>query len=77
MSKIGNTHVRRVLYMAAMVVKNHNKDFKHWVEILEKRKKPPKVIICAIMRKLSNIIFGMLKNGKPFDPSLAFADVAP
>jgi len=31
------------------------------------------VIICAIMRKLVHMAFGILKSGKPFDPKLGLA----
>jgi hypothetical protein len=43
------------------------------VQRLEKKEKKPKVIVCAIMRKLMHIIFGMLKNNAPFDKKFAFA----
>jgi len=29
------------------------------------------VIACACMKKLVHIMFGVLKNGKPFDPTYA------
>jgi hypothetical protein len=32
--------------------------------------KPPKLIIGAMMRKLINVAFGVLKSGKTFDPVL-------
>ncbi|MBN9329091.1 MAG: IS110 family transposase, partial [Comamonas sp.] len=35
--------------------------------------KPPKVIIGAMMRKLVQVVFGVLKSGKPFDSSLHMA----
>jgi hypothetical protein len=59
--------------MAAISVKNHNKDFAPFVERLERKNKPPKVIVCAVMRKLTHIFYGMLKNGQHFDPNVAFA----
>jgi hypothetical protein len=31
------------------------------------------VIICAIMRKLIHLAYGVLKSGRPFDPSIATA----
>jgi transposase len=71
-TSIGNREVRAVLYMSAICVKNHNEYFKDWVQKLEKKGKLPKVIICAVMRKLLTIIFGMLKSGTAFDPVLAF-----
>jgi transposase len=36
---------------------------------LKENEKNGKVIVCAIMRKLVHIIFGILKSGKPFDPN--------
>ncbi len=36
---------------------------------LKERGKNGKVIVCAIMRKLVHIIFGILKSGKKFDPN--------
>ena len=72
-SKIGNTIVRKALYMSALSVKNHNPYFKDFVQKLARKNKPPKVIICAIMRKLMYIFFGMLKNSADFNPKLAFS----
>jgi len=36
---------------------------------LREKDKNGKVIVCAIMRKLVHIIFGILKSGKKFDPN--------
>jgi transposase len=72
-SKIGSRRARKTFFMASMAVKRHNKDFQPFVQRLEKRGKTAKVIVCAIMRKLVHIIFGMLKNNAPFDKNLAFA----
>jgi transposase len=72
-SKIGPKHARKTLFMASISVKNHNEDFQPFVQRLEKKGKKAKVIVCAIMRKLMHIIFGMLKNNAHFDKNLAFA----
>jgi peroxiredoxin family protein len=58
--------------MASMVVKRHNENFQPFVQRLEKKGKKAKVIVCAIMRKLMHIIYGMLKNNADFNKSLAF-----
>ena len=71
-SKIGTAQIRKSLYMAAIVVKNRNKSFQNFVSNLICKSKPPKVIICAIMRKLMHLFFGMLKNMMHFDEKLAF-----
>ena len=71
-SRLGSKSLRKVLYMNALVVKNHNPHFRKFVQKLQKKGKAPKVIIVAIMRKLMSILFGMLKNSSDFDPKLAF-----
>jgi len=71
-SRLGSKSIRKVLYMSALVVKNHNSHFQKFVRKLQKKSKAPKVIIVAIMRKLMCILFGMLKNSSNFDPKLAF-----
>ncbi|MCD9029912.1 IS110 family transposase, partial [Luteimonas sp. BDR2-5] len=32
-----------------------------------------KVIVCAVMRKLLHLVWGVLRSGKPFDPQHAIA----
>jgi transposase len=36
---------------------------------LKERGKNGKVIVCAIMRKLVHVIFGVLKSGKKYNPN--------
>jgi hypothetical protein len=48
--------------------------FENFVQKLEKKGKPPKVIIVAIMMKLMHIFFGILKNNAIFDENLASAN---
>jgi transposase len=72
-SKIGSRYARKTLFMASMAVKRHNENFQPFVQRLEKKGKKAKVIVCAVMRKLMHIIYGMLKNNAPFDKKLAFA----
>ena len=66
-SKLGDGRLRKSLYMAAMVAKNHNNGLSSFVARLEKNGKTPKSIICAVMRKLAHLIFGVLKNKLPFN----------
>ena len=71
-SRLGSKSIRKVLYMSALLVKNHNPYFQKFVQKLRKKGKSPKVIIVAIMRKLLCILFGMLKNSSNLDPNSAF-----
>jgi transposase len=70
LSKCGNSHFRKSLYMPALVAKNNNPYLKQFCERLEKNGLRPKQIICAVMRKLIHIIFGMLKHNQNFNPAL-------
>ncbi len=73
-SRMGSNKVRKIVYMAAIVVKNHNHFFRPFCDRLAQKNKPPKVIIVAVMRKLMHIFYGILKNNQHFDEKLAFSD---
>ncbi len=70
LSKIGHSAARRALYMPAVVAMTKTAWGKAFAARLRAAGKPPMVIIGAIMRKLVHITYGVLKSGKPFDPSL-------
>jgi transposase len=70
MSKVGHAPLRRALYMPAMVVLYKTAWGKAFRERLASHGKAPKLIIGAMMRKLAHVAFGVLKSGKPFDPSM-------
>lgn len=67
MSKVGSAHIRKALFLPAMVALKHNPLLMMLKERLTKKGKPKMVIIGAAMRKLIHIIFGVLKNKTPFD----------
>jgi transposase len=67
--KTGNSRMRKVLYMPALVSIQCNPIIIAMYERLKKSGKKGKVIVCAVMRKLVHIIFGVLKSGRPFDPN--------
>ncbi|HHF7349905.1 TPA: IS110 family transposase, partial [Legionella feeleii] len=66
-----DSRLRKALYMAALVAKRYNKALLCFVNRLQIKGKTPKTIICAVMRKLAHIIFGVLKNNKPFNENWA------
>lgn len=70
MSKVGHAPLRRALYMPAMVALYKTAWGRAFRERLAAHGKAPKLIIGAMMRKLAHVAFGVLKSGKPFDPSL-------
>lgn len=69
-SKTGDSNLRKAFYMPALVAKKHNPVIRDFCERLKKSGKPPMVIVCAAMRKLIHIIYGVLKSGKPFNANL-------
>ena len=71
LSKTGNARLRRALYLPAVVAKRYNPIIKAFCDRLSQRGKRPLEIIGAAMRKLLHIVYGVLKSGKAFDPSLA------
>ena len=55
--------------MPAMTAWQHNPLIHEFCERLKANGKNGKAIVCAAMRKLLHIAFGVLKSGKPFDPN--------
>jgi hypothetical protein len=55
--------------MAAISAKKHNPIIRAFCERLIANGKCPKEAVCAAMRKLLHIAYGVLKSGKPFDPN--------
>ena len=71
LSKIGNARLRKALYMPALVSIQCNPIIQAFYHRLKGKEKNGKVIVCAIMRKLVHLIFGIMKSGKPFDQNYA------
>ena len=69
-SKVGDAQIRKSFYFPAIAAKKYNPIIKAFCERLEKNGKAKMEVICAAMRKLIHIIFGVLKNQKPFDPKM-------
>ena len=72
-SRIGDAELRTTLYMPAMVGKKHNPALKAFAKRLSDAGKPNKLVMCALMRKLIHIIWGVLRSNTPFDPKVALA----
>lgn len=73
LSKLGNRRLRKGLYFPAIVAARHNEIVKEFAKRLQANGKTSMQIICASMRKLLHIAFGVLKNKRPFDAKLAFS----
>ena len=68
LSKTGNAHLRRILYMPAISAKRWNPIVKAFCERLEQNGLLPMQAVAAAMRKLRHLAYGVLKTGRPFDP---------
>lgn len=70
-AKEGNRYLRKALYMPALVAIKYNAPLRYFASRLRAAGKPKMKIVCAVMRKLIHIAFGILKHQQPFNPSLA------
>lgn len=75
LSKIGDATLRAKLYMPAITAKQHNPILRAFAHRLAERGKSGKVIVCAVMRKLLHLAWGVLRSGQPFDPNFGLASV--
>jgi hypothetical protein len=55
--------------MPALVSIQSNSGMITFYNRLKEKGKNGKVIVCAIMRKLVHVIFGVFKSGKKYDPN--------
>jgi transposase len=66
-SKAGNAHLRRALFMPALVAIRHQPHLRAFYQHLSAQGKPKMVALTAVMRKLLHAIYGMFKHQQPFD----------
>jgi transposase len=70
MSKLGAPRLRKALYFPAIAAIKHNPYIRAMSIRLKERGLCPMQIIGAAMRKLVHLAYGVLKSGRPFDPSM-------
>ena len=71
MSKMGRSALRKAFFMPALVALRYNPVLIELKARLTRAGKPKMAIVGAAMRKLVHIIYGVLKNGVPFDEKFA------
>lgn len=76
MSRTGHTDLRRALYMPGLVARRHNPVLKVFGDRLSAAGLAPKTVVGAVMRKLTHLIYGVIKSGKPFGATVAISRVA-
>uniref|UniRef100_UPI0030D7ADFF transposase n=1 Tax=Pseudomonas sp. EL_65y_Pfl2_R95 TaxID=3088698 RepID=UPI0030D7ADFF len=72
-SRTGSCRLRAGLYMPGVTSITYNPAIRALAQRMKANGKTGKQIVCAAMRKLLCIAYGVLKSGKPFDPHLAIA----
>ena len=71
LTKIGKQSLKTAMYFPALSAIRFNPVVKALAARLQERDKDKMVIVGAAMRKLLQIVYGVLKSGKPFDPNYA------
>lgn len=71
LSKVGPGRVRAKLYMAAVSASQYNPDIKHQSARLIRNGKTKMEALCAAMRKLVQICFGVVKSQSEYEPKVA------
>lgn len=69
MTKLGNRKLKTGLFFPALVAIRHNPVVAALATRLQKKNKEKMVIVGAAMKKLLQIVYGVLKSEVPFDPN--------
>lgn len=67
----GRSHIRKLLYMSALVSIRHNDVMRAFYERLKEKGKHSKVALVAVMRKILITLNSMIKNGKDWEEGFA------
>jgi transposase len=67
-SKKGSSRLRKALYFPAIAAQQHNPLIRPLCLRLQSQGKHQLFILCAAMRKLLHLAFGVIKSNTPFDP---------
>jgi transposase len=66
-SRAGNRHLRRALYMPALVAVQHDPHLRAFYELLQNRHKAKLQALIAVVRKLLHAIYGVFRSQMPYD----------
>lgn len=76
-SRAGNRNLRRALYMPALVAARRDPHPRAFYETLLGRRKARLQALIAVARKLIHAIYGIFKNGTPYDGRKLFPSLTP
>jgi transposase len=76
-SRHGNRHLRRALYIPALVGARHDPHMRAFYELLQTRHKTKLQALVAVARKLLHAIFGIFKSGTDYNGAKLFPSLIP
>lgn len=76
-SRAGNRHLRRVIYMPALVAIQHDPHIRAFYRQLLARHKAKMQALIAVARKLLHAIYGLFKTNTPYNGSKLFPNLSP
>lgn len=76
LSRTGSTALRAALYMPSVVARRHNPILRQFAERLLATGMAKMAVIGAVMHKLTHLIYGVIRTGKPFDPNYLMKGLA-
>jgi len=74
-SRAGNRHLRRALYMPALSAARNDPHLRAFYLALRSRHKTGLQALMAVARKLLHAIYGIFKSGTPYDGKLLFPNI--
>lgn len=76
-SRRGNRHLRRALFMPALVAATHDPYLRAFSLALQARHKTKMQAVLAVARKMIHAIYGIFKTGQPYDGAKLFPKLIP
>lgn len=68
-TKRGSPYLRRSLWLAANRARQHDDRLRAFYDKKRREGKPHRVAVTAVARKLCHIVYAVMRDGKPYDPS--------
>lgn len=68
-TKHGSPYLRRSLWLAANRARQHDDRLRAFYDKKRREGKPHRVAVTAVARKLCHIVYAVMRDGKPYDPS--------
>lgn len=76
-SRAGSRHLRRALYMPALVAAQRDPHLRAFYELLQSRHKTKLQALIAVARKLLHAIYGIFRSLQPYDGNKLFPALIP